>query len=326
MVETLVDLVDVSAARDSQASKRPLDRFVDDALEIASAALHLVDQVGWDVEGLAHVIQKRLASFLNHASIEVVCRTALLFGKDYLRQGHLRQVLPRLAVDDLDLVPIAHEVGDAFERYVVAGASVIKLAIRILLDKVSFGGSRHGSPILTRCVIQADRRVDGGLCMAAKKRASTRSKLLRRAVKAGRSAIREANKRVPPDVRKQIERTVQDGQKTFHTAIKQVQTRLDRTARQADLDKAMKRLDNLAKQVRKIAAGTVASSNSRPARRKPATRRAATRKPAARKPAARKTAARKPAAKRTTARRTTSRPTQPATPSPTPEPGEMDGA
>jgi polyhydroxyalkanoate synthesis regulator phasin len=164
------------------------------------------------------------------------------------------------------------------------------------------------------------------LCMAAKKRASTRSKLLKRAVKAGRSAIREANKRVPPDLRKQIERTVQDGQKTFHTAIKQVQTRLDRTARQADLDKAMKRLDELAKQVRKIAAGAAASSTSRPARRKPATRKAATRKPAARKPAARKTAARKPAAKRTTARRTTSRSTQPATPSPTPEPGEMDGA
>ncbi len=150
--------------------------------------------------------------------------------------------------------------------------------------------------------------------MAARKRASTRSKLLKRAVKAGRSAIREANKRVPPDVRKQIERTVQDGQKTFHTAIKQVQTRLDRTARQADLDKAMKRLDELAKQVRKIAAGTVASSTARPARRKPAIRKAATRKPAARKPAARKTAARKPAAKRTTATESTR------------ERGEMDGA
>ena len=150
--------------------------------------------------------------------------------------------------------------------------------------------------------------------MATRKRASTRSKLLKRAVKAGRSAIREANKRVPPDVRKQIERTVQDGQKTFHTAIKQVQTRLDRTARQADLDKAMKRLDELAKQVRRIAAGTAASATARPARRKLAIRKAVTRKPAARKPAARKTAARKPAAKRTTAT------------DPTRERGEMDGA
>lgn len=150
--------------------------------------------------------------------------------------------------------------------------------------------------------------------MAARKRASTRSKLLKRALKAGRSAIREANKRVPPDVRKQIDRTVQDGQKTFHAAIKQVQTRLDRTARQADLDRAMKRLDKLAKQVRKIAAGTAAPSTARPARRKPAIRKAATRKPAARKPAARKTAARKPGAKRTTAAEATR------------ERGEMDGA
>ena len=66
--------------------------------------------------------------------------------------------------------------------------------------------------------------------MAARKRASTQSKLLNRAVKAGRSALRQAQRRLPPDVRKQIERTVKDGQKTIHTAIKQVETRIDRTA------------------------------------------------------------------------------------------------
>ena len=81
--------------------------------------------------------------------------------------------------------------------------------------------------------------------MAARKRASTQSKLLNRAVTAGRSALRQAQRRLPPDVRKQIDRTVKDGQKTIHTAIKQVETRLDRTARQADLEKAMKRLDEL---------------------------------------------------------------------------------
>jgi polyhydroxyalkanoate synthesis regulator phasin len=139
--------------------------------------------------------------------------------------------------------------------------------------------------------------------MAAKKRASTRSKLLKRAVKAGRSAIREAERRVPPDVRKQIERTVQDGQKTFHTAIKQVQTRLDRTARQADLDRAMKRLDQLSKQVRRLAGGAAAPATaSRPARQKPATRKAP-----ARKPAARKTAARAAAPQRATPRRARAR-------------------
>src|SRR5487761_1648921 len=68
--------------------------------------------------------------------------------------------------------------------------------------------------------------------MAARKRASTQSKLLNRAVKAGRSALRQAQRRLPPDVRKQIEKTVKEGQKTVYTAIKQVESRLDRTARQ----------------------------------------------------------------------------------------------
>jgi polyhydroxyalkanoate synthesis regulator phasin len=135
--------------------------------------------------------------------------------------------------------------------------------------------------------------------MAARKRASTQSKLLKRAVKAGRSALRQAEKRVPLDLRKQLERTIQDGQKTIHIAIKQVHTRLDRTARQADLDRAMKRLEALSKQIRDLA---VRSAGSTPARR-PARRKPVTRKPAARKPAPPKPAARKAAPKRTPAKR-----------------------
>src|SRR6478672_7317062 len=115
--------------------------------------------------------------------------------------------------------------------------------------------------------------------MAARKRASTQSKLLNRAVKAGRSALRQAQRRLPPDVRKQIDRTVKEGQKTIHTAIKQVETRLDRTARQADLEKAMKRLDELSRQVRNMAAAAAAARNAPPAStRKAAKRRTATRK------------------------------------------------
>jgi polyhydroxyalkanoate synthesis regulator phasin len=146
--------------------------------------------------------------------------------------------------------------------------------------------------------------------MAARKRASTRSKLLKRAVKAGRSALREAERRVPADLRRQLERTIQDGQKTIHTAIKQLQTRLDRTARQADLDRAMKRLDGLSKQVRNLAARTAASATARPAARKPATRKAATRRPAARKPATRKAAPKRTSTTRAAARssRTATRP------------------
>ena len=159
--------------------------------------------------------------------------------------------------------------------------------------------------------------------MAARKRASTRSKLLKRAVKAGRSALREAQRRVPPDVRKQIERTVEEGQKTMHTAIKQVQARLDRTARQADLDRAMKRLEALTKQVRNLAAGTVASkTTARPVRRKPATRKAAARKPAARKPAARKPAPRRASTRRSP--RMTTRPSTVPTPQPDPNPEGPD--
>ena len=150
--------------------------------------------------------------------------------------------------------------------------------------------------------------------MAARKRASSRSKLIKRAVKAGRSALRQAEKRVPPDVRKQIERTVKDGQKTVHTAIKQVQARLDRTARQADLDRAIKRLDALSTQIRKLAT-SVTSPEAAPARRKPATR-----KPAARKPATRKAAPKRAAARR--AVRTRPETVQP----PTSEPNDMGGS
>jgi hypothetical protein len=88
--------------------------------------------------------------------------------------------------------------------------------------------------------------------MATRKRASSRSRLLKRAVKAGRKALRSAEKRVPPDLRRQIERSVEDGQKTVHAAIKRVQSQLDRTARQADLDRVLKRLEGLSKRSRRL--------------------------------------------------------------------------
>jgi polyhydroxyalkanoate synthesis regulator phasin len=146
--------------------------------------------------------------------------------------------------------------------------------------------------------------------MAAKKRISTRSKLLKRAVKAGRTALRQTERRVPPDLRKQLERTIRDGQKTIHIAIKQVQTRLDRTARQADLDKAMKRLEGLSRQVRNLVTGSATS---------PAPARQARRKPSTRKPAAPKPAPRRSPTKRAATR--SARVSQsPAAPSSVPEP------
>src|SRR5258708_28263759 len=120
------------------------------------------------------------------------------------------------------------------------------------------------------------RPCQGRSGMATKKRTSSRSRLLKRAVKAGRSYLRQAERRLPPDVRKQIDRSIKDGQKTVEGAIKQLRTRLDRTASQVDLEKALKRLDGLSKQVQAIAR----SATTRPAAATPARR--AVRRPAAR--------------------------------------------
>lgn len=135
--------------------------------------------------------------------------------------------------------------------------------------------------------------------MAKKKRASSRSRFLNRAVKAGRSYLRQAERRLPPDVRKQIDRSIKDGQKTVEGAIKQLRTRLDRTASQVDLEKAMKRLDGLTRQVQQLARSMSSGGAAAPAPR--TTRKPATRKRAAPKAAAAKATA--PAARRATARR-----------------------
>jgi peptidoglycan hydrolase CwlO-like protein len=140
--------------------------------------------------------------------------------------------------------------------------------------------------------------------MATKKRTSSRSRLLKRAVKAGRSYLRQAERRLPPDVRKQIDRSIKDGQKTVEGALKQLRTRLDRTASQVDLEKALKRLDGLSKQVQAIARS--ATERSRPAAAKPARRPA--RRPAARRRTTKATAPKaaatpKPATRKTPARR-----------------------
>src|SRR4029077_1908453 len=139
--------------------------------------------------------------------------------------------------------------------------------------------------------------------MPAKKRnASSRSKLLNRAVKAGRSYLRQAERRLPPDVRKQIERSIKDGQKTVEGAIKQLRTRVDRTARQADLERALKSLEGLTKQVQQIARAAssrpAATTAHRTARRPAPPPAATTAQRTARRPATRKAPARKAATKR----------------------------
>ncbi|GAC1689994.1 MAG: hypothetical protein PVS2B1_12080 [Candidatus Dormibacteraceae bacterium] len=163
--------------------------------------------------------------------------------------------------------------------------------------------------------------------MATRKRAASRTRqsgLVGRAVTAGRKALRQAEKRVPPDVRRQVERSIKDGQKTLKTAIGQLQVQIRKTAKQADVEKALKRIEGLSKQVqqmaRNAASGAPARSTRRAASTVKRTKPAARRKPASRKAAARSSAsssapaaAPKKAPRRAPARRRAT-PTKPQSP------------
>jgi hypothetical protein len=144
---------------------------------------------------------------------------------------------------------------------------------------------------------------------------------------------------MPPDVRRQLERSIKDGQKTLRTAIDQLQVQVRRTAKQADVDKALKRLEGLSKQVQKLAVDMAARGAARvsstprrasaTAKRRPSTprrRAAATGKPATRKASARSATTTRPAApRRAPRRRTTAERAAPESP-PTTEFSEMGGS
>jgi hypothetical protein len=144
---------------------------------------------------------------------------------------------------------------------------------------------------------------------------------------------------MPPDVRRQLERSIKDGQKTLRTAIDQLQVQVRRTAKQADVDKALKRLEGLSKQVQKLAVDMAARGAARvsstprrasaTAKRRPSTprrRAAATGKPATRKASARSATTTRPAApRRAPRRRTTAESAAPESP-PTTEFSEMGGS
>jgi hypothetical protein len=115
---------------------------------------------------------------------------------------------------------------------------------------------------------------------------------------------------VPPDLRKQIEKSIKDGQRRFDATVSDIRSRVNRAAKQADLDKALKRLDGLSKEVQKLARAVTSRAAPAAPAAKPPPRRASARKPAAGKPAARKAApkaaaptAAKPAARRAAPRR-----------------------
>lgn len=147
--------------------------------------------------------------------------------------------------------------------------------------------------------------------MATRKRSTRRSGLVGRAVSAGRRALKEAESRIPPDLRRQVDRRIKDADKTARAAIKQLQIQVKRASTRADVNSVLKRIDSLTKQARQIAAATGPAKpapRGRAARatRKPATRKGATKKAATKKAATRKAPATRRAAStgRTAPRRT----------------------
>src|SRR2546430_3521567 len=141
--------------------------------------------------------------------------------------------------------------------------------------------------------------------MAKRKRTSRRTGLVGRAVSAGRRALKEAESRVPPDLRRQVERRLKEADKNARTAIKVLQTQVKRASTRADVNAVLKRIDGLAKQARQNARGTGSRAASTRRRATTTTRRAASQTKKATRTARRKAA---PRASPTPTRRTANRP------------------
>src|SRR2546429_5890702 len=92
--------------------------------------------------------------------------------------------------------------------------------------------------------------------MAKRKRTSRRTGLVGRAVSAGRRALKEAESRVPPDLRRQVESRLKEADKNARAAIKTLQAQVKRASTRADVNNVLKRIDGLTKQARQIARGT----------------------------------------------------------------------
>ncbi|OLB97918.1 MAG: hypothetical protein AUI15_11565 [Actinobacteria bacterium 13_2_20CM_2_66_6] len=61
---------------------------------------------------------------------------------------------------------------------------------------------------------------------------------------AGRRALKEAESRVPPDLRRQVERRLKEADKNARTAIKVLQTQVKRASTRADVNAVLKRIDD----------------------------------------------------------------------------------
>src|SRR5215469_18327840 len=156
----------------------------------------------------------------------------------------------------------------------------------------------------------------------SKKRASSppeagESSLLEQARVVAEAVLKDVQKRLPPDLVKQVEKAVDQSQKTVQSGLKTIQDQLKTTAKQADIDRLTKRVDALARQFERAVSGRAdrgdtasASRDSSPAalpEPKPAPET-----PTAEKPAAARASASKPAARAATAKAATAKPARPA--------------
>ncbi len=150
--------------------------------------------------------------------------------------------------------------------------------------------------------------------MATRKRTASRSRL-NQAVRAGRSALRQAEKNIPPDLRRQIERGIKDGQKLFDSAVKDIRTRVNKATAPGEIDRAVRRFRTQVEGLARMVTARATSATRATTTRRTTPRRTTTGKAAAPKPAARKPAARKPAARRKASPVVTAPPAAPEPPS-----------
>ena len=129
--------------------------------------------------------------------------------------------------------------------------------------------------------------------MGKRKRTSRRTTIVDRAVRAGRRALKEAESRVPPDVRRQVERRMKDADKTARAAIKRLQTQVRRASTRADVNSVLKQIVALTKQARQIISGTATRPAASRRRTATTTRRTAAARTKKAAPARRTAATRK---------------------------------
>jgi hypothetical protein len=83
-----------------------------------------------------------------------------------------------------------------------------------------------------------------------------------RLVKSAGAISSRSNKRMPADLRLEVDRRVRAASKTAETAIKRAQTQIAMASSNADVKRVLKRLDQLTKQAQQVARGSVSVTGS----------------------------------------------------------------